>query len=452
MSLWHRTSKRLHPSHTLAISFFIFIMIGTGLLYTQWSCNGDRLSFIDALFTATSATCVTGLITQDTGAFFTRFGQLVILALIQLGGLGIMTFSTFFAYIIAGRFTLRGRDLIETSVSSKPVPYLGKLLLFTVVGTLIVEAIGAVILTFRFSQDYPLDRSIYLAIFHAVSAFCNAGFSLFSDSLIAYQNDWIINATVLCLIIIGGIGFWVLYDLMNLFKNGSGQLTLHSKLVLTVTASLVLFGAMLFLFFEWNHTLQPIPMNGKILSSIFQSVTARTAGFNTVDVGGLDEGSLLMLMILMVIGASPSSTGGGIKTTTFGVILALIFSRLRSQEQVRLFNRGIPESIVSKAIGISFFWIVTVTVAVMCLLVSESYGVLGHAPRGMMMDIFFECFSAFGTVGLSTGITPLLTKAGKVVIIILMYVGRIGPITLALAIANKPPLRIRYAEEKIIIG
>ncbi len=449
---WQKISKQIHPYHTLALSFFALIVVGTIFLYLPWSSNGEQLSFIDALFTATSATCVTGLTIQDTGTFFSSFGQFIILLLIQLGGLGIMTFSSFFAYIIAGRFSLRGRDLVETSVSAEPIPYLGNLLLFTIVGTIFIETIGALILTWRFAQNFPLSRAIYLAIFHSISAFCNAGFSLFSDSLVAYQRDGWITVPIMILIIIGGIGFWVLYDLGSLLMKRKRQLTLHSKLVLSVTPLLIGVGTLLILIFEWNRPLGRLPMYDRLLTALFQSVTARTAGFNTVNISDLSEGSLLVLMILMVIGASPSSTGGGIKTTTFSVIIALILSRLRSQEQVRCFNRGLPDDIIAKTITIVFFWLVAVTLAVMVLLFTESLNALYTNSGNLTMPLFFECFSALGTVGLSMGITPMLTNAGKVVIILLMYMGRIGPITLALVIASKPPLRIRYAEEKIIIG
>ncbi len=450
MKLYHKP----HPSHALAGSFLTLILLGTVILLLPWSSKSGHVHFLDALFTATSATCVTGLTVLDTGTDWTLLGKLVILGLIQLGGLGIMTFSTFFAYVFSRKLSIRNRVLIERSIAGGPMPQLGKLLLMIIGGTIFIEAIGAIILTIRFSSDYSLQKSIFLGIFHSISAFCNAGFSLFSTSLIAYKQDPVINITVILLIIIGGLGFWVLFDLKNLFskKRTSSVLSFHSKIVLTQSSVLVAAGFFALFFFEWNNTMHDLSLSGKFLASLFQSTTARTAGFNTIDISSLTNGSILVLIILMLIGASPGSCGGGIKTTTFTVLMAMNFSRLRDERQVRLFNRGIPESIISKSLGIAFFWLIAVTIASLVLLIIEHPAIPKMQGRAFFLDVIFESFSAIGTVGLSMGITPLLSGLGKIIIIILMYIGRIGPVTMALAIAGTKPARYKYAEESFLVG
>jgi len=449
-----KLDRKLHPSHALAGSFLTLILLGTIILLLPWSSKSGHVHFLDALFTATSATCVTGLTVLDTGSDWTLLGKLVILGLIQLGGLGIMTFSTFFAYVFSRKLSIRNRVLIERSIAGGPIPHLGKLLLMIIGGTIIIESIGAAILTVRFSADYSLQKSIFLGIFHSVSAFCNAGFSLFSTSLMGYKQDPIINITVILLIIIGGLGFWVMFDLKNLFgkKRRYSTLSFHSKIVLAQSAILIAAGFFTLFFFEWNNTMHDLSLPGKFLASLFQSVTARTAGFNTIDISNLTNSSLLVLIILMLIGASPGSCGGGIKTTTFTVLMAMNFSRLRDQRQVRLFNRGIPESIISKSLGIAFFWLIAVTTASLILLVIEHPAIPKMQGRAFFLDVIFESFSAMGTVGLSMGITPLLSGFGKIIIIILMYIGRIGPVTMALAIAGTKPARYKYAEESFLVG
>lgn len=408
---------------------------------------------IDALFTATSATCVTGLNVVDTGTYWTTFGQYVILGLIQLGGLGIMTLSSFFAFVVVRKLGMRGRDLIEQSYGGG-IRHVGHLLVSIILVTLLTETMGAAILTLRFAQDFPLSRALYLGVFHSISAFCNAGFSPFTDGLIRYQSDWIVNLTIMTLIIVGGLGFWVIFDFRNLIlqRRHLRHLNFHSKLVLTTTGYLILIGTVLFLLLEWNHMLKALAWDSKFLISFFQAITPRTAGFNTVDIGHLSPETLLLLMILMFIGASPGSTGGGIKTTTFVVILSLFAARFREERQVQFFKRGIPERIISKSISILFFMSVTVCIALMALLVSESHGLLNSHGQNLFLEGSFEILSAIGTVGLSMGITPLLSATGKMLIILLMFVGRIGPITVAIIIAGKQPAQIRLAEEEFWVG
>jgi trk system potassium uptake protein len=449
MIFWQQSTRKINPPHILAISFLLLILFGSWLLQLPVSCTGS-VSYIDALFISTSATCVTGLSTIDIGTRFTGFGQIVVLILIQLGGLGFMTLSTFFIYILAGRFSIKGRDLIEQSVASQPLPYLGKLLVFTVTGTAIIEACGGIVLSWRFADLYPWSQAIYLGFFHSISAFCNAGFSVFPDNLMAFRHDLIVNSTVMTLIVLGGLGFWVIYDLHNL-RGGFRKLTLHSKIVLTTSFFLIVIGALFIAFFDWHTALNGDSIFNRFLASTFQSVSARTAGYNTLMISEMSHGSLLVLMILMGIGASPGSCGGGVKTSTFAVLLAAVFSRLHDQRQIRLFNRGIPEEVISKAMGIVFFWLAVVISAVMVLLVSES-DIAAPFQQTLLVQSFFESLSAIGTVGLSMGITPYLSIVGKIVIIVLMYVGRIGPITLAVLIASNRSVNYRFAEEKVIVG
>ncbi len=452
LQFWNKIARRFHPAHILALSFLFLIIIGTLLLALPVSRLDENVTLLDTFFIATSATCVTGLAPLDISTAYTFFGNVVILLLIQLGGLGIMTFSTFFAYILAGRLSMRGRDLIENSISSQPVPYLGRLLKFAVVGTLLIEGVGALILTLRFSQDYPPAKALWLGVFHSISAFCNAGLSPFYTSLTGYATDAAVNLTVMFLIVLGGLGFWVLYDLFYWRPRGKKRLSLHSKIALGISGWLILIGACMLLFFERDNTMQGFSAGGKLLASFFQSITARTAGFNTLPMDKLTNGALVVLIILMVIGASPGSTGGGIKTTTFAIIMASFFTRLRSREQVRIFNRGIPEQIVTKAIGISFFWMLAISLAALLLTITESSGPPDPLARNSMVESVFESFSALGTVGLSMGITSRLSDGGKLLVILLMYVGRIGPVTLAISIASQKSLPVRYAEENVIVG
>jgi trk system potassium uptake protein TrkH len=452
LRVWRSISRKVHPAHILALSFFLLILTGTLLLSLPASQLDPHARFIDALFISTSATCVTGLAPVDITQTYTFFGNVVILLLIQLGGLGIVTFSTFFAYILAGRLSMRGRDLIENSISSQPVPFLARLLKFAVLGTLLIEAVGTVLLTLRFVKDYPFWEALWLGLFHSISAFCNAGFSTFSMNLAGHTTDVVVNLTIMILIVLGGLGFWVLHEIIDWRRGERRRLSLHSQIALIMTGTLIFVGAFLLLFFEQDNTMRQFGAGGKLMSSFFQSVTARTAGFNTLPIDKMTNGALLVLIILMAIGASPGSTGGGIKTTSFAVIMASFFTRLRSQEQVRLLNRGIPESIVTKAIGISFFWILAIALSTLLMAMTESMNPGDPRTRGILVEIIFEAFSALGTVGLSLGLTPRLSDGGKVICIALMYIGRIGPVTLAISIAAKKALPVRYAEEHVIVG
>jgi len=447
-----------HPPRLVFLSFFTVILVGTILLSlpVATEANGD-LSLIDALFTSTSATCVTGLVVVDTGTKFTMFGQLVILMLIQIGGLGIMTFSTFFIFLLSGRLSFINREVLVDTLSQNPSAELTKLLKIIILFTVIIELGGAAVLTTRFLEDYSLSHAAYLGMFHSVSAFCNAGFSLFSDSFVAYKNDPVINMTIMTLIVLGGLGFIVILDIYNNRKFFLGKdkprFSFHSKLVLKSTAHLILLGAFLYFVLEYSNALSGLPIQGKIFTSFFQSITTRTAGFNTVDIRSLTTTTLFIFVLLMFIGASPGSCGGGIKTTTFVILLNSIFHRFRMQEDVNISKRRIPDVTISRIISIVFFSMFIIILFTILLLVFELSLSPHFAKDGLFLDILFEAVSAFGTVGLSTGITPELTGIGKVLITILMFVGRLGPLTIALALnASRETPKFKYVQEDVMVG
>lgn len=436
-----------NPPISLMLSFAVVILIGTVLLMLpSASVQGRVTPFTDALFTATSATCVTGLIVQDTGGYFSLFGQLVILVLIQIGGLGIMTISTAFALIMGRRLTLKLENVMQTVMGESQRLNLFQLLKNIVLVTVLIEGVGAILLFPVFLRSMPSSLAMYNAIFHSISAFCNAGFSLFSDSLISFVDNPLINFTISTLIILGGIGFAVMIDLYRYVTHVDKvrKLTLHTKIVLTTSAGLLIIGFVSIYIAEYSSLMDNFSISRRILSSWFQSVSARTAGFNTVDISAMGSSSLLVMMALMFIGASPGSTGGGIKTTTFAVLVLSLISLLRGRRDLSLFNRRISlsnyreaTSLITLAAGIVFF-------IVFILFLTEQQA---------FEKLLFEAISAFGTVGLSMGITSELTRIGKLLITILMYIGRIGPLTLiyALSMRNKPA-KLAYAEEKIAIG
>ncbi len=439
------------PERLFIFSFAFVILSGAVLLSQPIAVHGPPLNFIDALFTATSATCVTGLIVVDTATRFTVYGQVVILFLIQLGGLGIMTFSVAFFYLMARRLSIGNKGLLEASFSQMPMQGMRGLLRTIFTATFIIEGIGAAILSIRFVFDMPWQKALYFGVFHAVSAFCNAGFALFSDSLMSYQNDFVVTGTIALLIIFGGLGFVVLYELHQK-QSSFNMLSLNSRIVLSTTIGLLIFGFVFILLFESGNTLSSLSWPQKILHAFFQSVTTRTAGFNSLDIGHLSNATLFIMIILMYIGASPSSTGGGIKTTTLATILAFTRSRFKNQEHTQVFNRSLSGSAVSKAVTIVIFSSFTVILFTTLLLFTELSGHSHQASRGLFMELLFEVTSAIATVGLSTGVTPHLSPAGRVLITLVMFIGRLGPLTTALAIGKKEPQKFKYVKEEILIG
>jgi len=449
--------RLLHPTQVLVLSFGGAILLGALLLMTPLAATGTPLGFVDALFTATSATCVTGLIVVDTGSYLSSFGQGVVLALIQLGGLGIMTYSSVFLLVLGRRISFRGQALLEETLGRKERTTIHQLVRDVFGFTLAIEAVGAVILTVAFHGSRPLGQAVYHAVFHSVSAFCNAGFSLYSSSLIDYRGDWVVNFTVMGLIVLGGLGFTVLEDLQDAWADWRGgravRLRLHSKIVLTWSGALIAVGSVGVWLFERQNALAGLPWDESLLACLFQSVTPRTAGFNTLDYSNLTNTTLFFTILLMFIGASPGSCGGGIKTSTFALVSALFRDRLLGRKRVSLFRRTLPEETVARAVSILVASFAFVTLVLFLLLASEIGPVPHRTGGGSFLEYFFEAVSAFGTVGLSTGVTPKLSTFGRVLITAVMFVGRLGPLTLALAVGMKAERgRFQYAEENAMVG
>jgi len=415
-----------------------------------------RISLINALFTATSAVCVTGLVVVDTGTYFSPVGQWTILLLIQIGALGIFTFSTFFVLILRGDTSLRGRMLIQETMTHFPYRNLFRLVRNILLFTFVTEAIGAILLWLCFREYFSQTRSGYVAIFHSISAFCNAGFSILPSGLEDFSAHVPINLIVMSLIIVGGLGFTVLTDVVAILlphKTKFRRLSLHSRVVLMSTIALIAGGAVLFWLFELNNpAFAGRPISQQILVSFFQSVTARTAGFNTISIAGVTNATLFLLIFLMFVGASPGSVGGGIKTTTFSIYLIMVISYLRGKQHVEIFGRTIPARIISKAVATTAMAFALIVGSTILLLVFES-GNGGNFSHLFFIDWLFEVVSAFGTVGLSTGVTSYLSPGSKLVIIATMFIGRLGPLGLALSLLGRElEQRYKYPEENVMIG
>lgn len=439
---------RVNSIQMIALSFAGIILVGTVLLSLSIANrSGHSLPFIDALFTATSATCVTGLVVYDTYTQFSLFGQIVILCLIQVGGLGFMTITTLFLMMARRKIGLAERGMLTESISAFQIGGIVRLIRRIAIGTAMFEGAGAVLLAFRFCPQMGFVTGVYYAIFHSISAFCNAGFDLMGcfapyTSLIPYQNDALVNLTIAALIVIGGLGFVVWNDIME-NRLHYRKYRIHTKIVLLATTALIIGGALLFYIMERDNTLVAMPPMSKFLASLFQSITPRTAGFNTVEVGELTESSVLLSMLLMLIGASPGSTGGGLKTTTVVVILLATVSYIRNTDDINIFHRRLESNILKRAYC-------TATIYIM-LSITGTF--LLVAVQGLpAMDSVFETLSAIGTVGLSTGITRQLDTLSRVAIILLMYSGRVGSLTLVMAVLTGKKPRLRNPEEKIIIG
>ncbi len=450
--------KKLKPPQIVALSFLLTIVAGAILLSLPFSTSAhDDISFVDRLFTATSATCVTGLVVKDTNNW-TPFGQIVIMALFQVGGLGIMTFSTLFAILLGRKLTIKSGVVIQGALKQPSVEGIKKLLYYIVLITISLELIGAGLLYFRWVQlgHWPGIATLYNAVFHSVSGFCNAGFSLFKNSFTAYRSDVWINLIMMTLIFTGGIGFIVLLDIRKLkfWKQDRhlifSRISLQTKLALSVSLILIIFGAIAIFLLENNNILAEFSLKGKILGSFFQAITPRTAGFNTLPIGKLAQPTLIVMMFLMFIGASPGSTGGGIKTCTFAILLAAVATMMRNKNRVKAFRKTIPKTIIREALVIFILALAWIFVFTLILSITERNTVGGP---NFLLRILFEVTSAFGTVGLSTGITPFLSTAGKLFIILTMFLGRIGPLTLALAIALREEKSLyTYPEEKVMVG
>lgn len=449
-----RLGRRITPPRALVSSFAALILLGSGVLMVPGMTGPIGLKYIDALFTATSAVCVTGLTVVDTGTAFAFPGQAAILAMIQLGGLGIMTFSVFF-YRLAGRSVSLWSELaVRESLSYHPDQDVSGLVRSVIVWTLMIELVGAILLFIAWSNDYPPLEAVYLSVFHSVSAFCNAGFSLWADSLTRYRTHLGVNLIVVALIVAGGLGFIVLTELGAMSYIRRRRLTLHSKLVLWTTGLLILGGTAMFMTLEWDNVLKGLGFKDRFAISLFQAITPRTAGFNTIDFSHLTNATLLMTIMFMFIGGSPGSTAGGIKTVTAALMASLAVSRWRGFSQPNVFRRSVPGEIVSRALTIVLISGAVVAVSVTLLLITQTWDMDHTQTRDLFVQLVFETFSAFGTVGLSMGATGNLTVMGKLIIIVTMFMGRVGPLTVALALMRRSAegKNYHYGSEDVMVG
>ena len=458
-----------NPTRTLIISFIVLISCGAGILMLPKATNGESLSIVDALFTSTSAACVTGLTVKDTGVDFTLMGQTVILTLIQLGGLGMVVFGAILALLLRQAFNIRESVAMQDLLSTNTLGKISHTIAFIFLGTVVIEGTGALLL-FGMWDSVPgrvdgIYEQWFYSIFHSISAFCNAGFGLFSDNLTSYQHNWRVFVGICPLIVLGGLGFGVLYNIFDVsvdrLKKFYGRiygrydcgtraiprrLSLQSKIVISVSAILIIAGTVLITLSE-HYAGDGSSKSGGVLGALFQSVSARTAGFNTVNISALSESSKVVLILLMLVGGSPGSTAGGIKTVTLAVIVISTIAVLRRRSEVEIFKRSIRTVVIGRAITITLLFMVVFFTGVFVLNITE------HGKGFTMLDIMFETASALGTVGLSTGITGSLTTAGKVVIILVMFIGRLGPLTLLASLTfNVKPAKYSYPEEAVIVG
>ncbi|MFH1081737.1 MAG: TrkH family potassium uptake protein [Pseudomonadota bacterium] len=443
--------RQLSPARIFIFSFAVLIMVGAFLLWLPFSAGRGQIAFMDALFTSASAVCVTGLATINIGMDLSFTGQVISLFLFQIGGMGIITFSVVFFGIMGRGVSFKGREIVQSTFLHTPRRDFLSVMKWVLLSTFLIEGLGTLLLFVRFSHDFPVAHALYQALYHAVSAFNNCGYSLFADSLVRYQDDWAVNLIIMILILLGGIGFIVQYEIAALLRGRMKKISVHARIVLIMTAFLVIIGATAFYLFEMNAILRDATVKTSLLTSFFQSVTARTCGFNTVDVSQLTNATLLVLMILMFIGASPGSTGGGIKTTSFALLVFMIWNRIKGQDEVNMFNRTIPKEILGRTIAIVFASAFSVCLITAILLFLGSHAEAPLQSRHFLVEYLFETVSAFGTVGLSMGITANLNDMQKLAIILMMFAGRVGPLTLAFA-WSAPKRGLTYAEEQVMVG
>lgn len=430
------------PPKILVMSFLITAVLGTLALTAPWSVKDGTPDFITAMFTAVSSLCVTGLVTVDTASHWTIYGQIVILLLIQIGGLGVMTLATFLVLVLGRRLNLKHKILMQFALDRNSMENMIIIFRYLLVFALAAESLGALILFLHWLPDMGAGKAAWFALFHSVSAFNNAGFDLFGNfqSLQAFRGDWVVNLTISILFIIGSLGFLVIYELIR-YKD-TGYLSLHARLVLIGTGVILVLGTAIILLLESSHTLAALPWSEKLLASYFLSAT-RTAGFTTIDLGTTILPTRLFLMGLMFIGGAPGSTAGGVKVTTFLLIILTVWSVFANKKDVEISHRRIDPYDVFRAI----------TVAIISMLVIFTFTLLLSLQHQDLTKVLFEVISATGTVGLSLGLTPQLTVFGKCLIMIIMFFGRLGPITIGLAMADRPQrASIRYPEDHIMIG
>lgn len=440
--------RRRHPAQLIVFAFAAGILVGTLILLAPFATTEPgRASFTTALFTSTSALCVTGLVVVDTPTYWTHYGQVVILGLIQVGGIGIMTLASLLALLVARRLGLRSRLVAQAETAAPELQDVRRLVVGVVLLSLLVEALAATVLTLRFwlSYDLAFGSALYRGIFHAISAFNNAGFALWSDSLVQFVTDGWISVTVALAIVAGGLGFPVWLELRRRFR-APRSWTLHTKLTLAGTFFLIVFGFVAVLVFEWSNarTTGELGVGGRLLASFFQGVTPRTAGFNTLDYASLEPETLLVTDVLMFIGAGSASTGGGIKVTTFVLLILMVWTEVRGDPNVTAFERRVSAHAQRQALAVTFIALNAVVIATLALMAESGLG---------FQETLFEAISAFGTVGLSTGITADFGEVGRLTLVALMFLGRTGPYTLAVALALRERRRLyRFPEERPIIG
>jgi trk system potassium uptake protein TrkH len=438
-------AKFLSPPLILVGGFLLIISIGTILLMLPISNrSGEHLVFIDALFTATSAACVTGLVVVDVGTTFNLFGQIVIMVLMQLGGLGFMTIATLFALVLGKRISLKDRLLLKEAINADSMEGIVRIIRKVLIFSFTIEGVAAVILALRWAAEMPLGQAAYYGIFHSVSLFNNGGFDLFGNSFQYYTGDLLFNLTASVLVISGGLGFVVLNDLFEFHKRR--RLSLQSKLVLSVSGALIGIGALVVFIFEFTngHTLASLSWPEKIYASIFQSVSTRSSGTSSIDITEMRQATQFFFILLMFIGASPGSTGGGIKTTTFLIMIGAVYAMIRGNKDIVFFRSRVPKELLMRALTIIMVSLIIFMIVVMLLLTTED------AP---FLPLMFEAASAIGTVGLSVGVTHELTDIGKVIICFTMFIGRIGPLTIAYALRPRKEKKLyRHPEGRIIIG
>jgi len=454
---FHSRVLKLHPAALVLASFLLAIAMGTLMLKLPISTKTGNILWVDALFTATSAVCVTGLIVVDTGSYFSTFGQCVILTLIQIGGLGVMTISVTLFQWIGRSISFRQRMAMQDLFAHTPREDIFSLVRSIVLFTLGAEVTGAVLLTIHWSRELPFLHAVYTAVFHSVSGFCNAGFALFSDSMMRYSDNLLPNMTLCGLIVIGGIGFPVLYDLQSWLvrrKKKRIRLSIQTKTVLVTTMALIVSGALMFAFLERQALEEAQSLSHRILVPVFQSITCRTAGFNTVDIASLNDATLAMMIFLMFFGASPGSCGGGVKTTTLALLTVFTLSRIMRRKRVNIFKKSIPAETVTRSVSLILVSIGIIGIVLFLIMMSgPSNGQRAADPRGSFLAYFFETVSAFGTVGLSMGITPELNTWGKCLITLMMIIGRVGVLTFSYIIVGTGTINgVEYSEENLMVG
>ncbi len=440
-----------HPMLYPVAGFLILIAFGTILLLMPFSSH-NGLSFFDALFTATSASCVNGLTVISVGQDLTRTGQVILMCLAEIGGTGIMALSTTIMLLVNSKMNFGQQSVLISSYSNENLSS-GYIIKQVIKVTVAVELLGAAIL-FTQWEYLPFGERIFHSVFHSISAFCNAGFSLLDNSMMDFYNNWTVNFALMFLIICGGFGFLSVSELISKRRNGSRirTLTLHTRLVCVMVPLLLGIGMLAFLGMEWNASLKDLQLSDKILVSLFQSVTSRSAGLNTTNFSALGAPALFLVIMLMFIGTNPGSCGGGIKTTTAAIIGLLGFNRFWGREKTQVFNRTIPEATVDRAMRIFLLSIIVIVLGCILLLIFETKNLQGEAGQALFLSVLFETVSAFSTCGLSMGITPDLSSVGKVVISAIMFIGRLGPLVLVQAVISPPKLSAYYSEENVMVG